>query len=537
MRCVWIATAVAACLVGCDNGPSNPSGPTPVKKADLARSVRIRQGDTTLQTGVAEQLTGEVLDASGTEVTGLSLSWVSNDPHVASVDTTGLVSTLTSGATLVIAAYHEFADTIAITVVSPPPPVTALSVWPDTNVIFTGMTRTLSLSVTRGGTTDDAPAQSWTTSDASVATVENGIVTGVGAGHATVTARFEDQDAPAIDVFVVPAPSPPLRFSTVSAAGNCGLTTDGLLYCWGGPFPGMSGPFDRCRDVSRAGTDYYRCGEIPRLVSDAIHFKALSGSCAVAVDGAVYCWGSNTYAGLGLGFADNTTRGLTRVPTDGEFVELSGDVLTHCALRIDGVVLCWGSNDSGDTGTGSSALGADGSWAVVTEPTPINTTVRFVKLGGGGNCGLATDSTAYCWGKFVGDSAYAGCNNVCNPSPVQVNSEKLVDLGTNGGTRCGIGVSRRAFCWGYHGSSPYRYTEPQEIPNPGFSSVGRILYAVDGSGAAFKIDQYGTLWRFNPQDTGLLRYKQYFGSCGIALDDKVYCGTEYGPNGKLLPGQ
>jgi hypothetical protein len=118
-----------------------------------------------------------------------------------------------------------------------------------------------------------------------------------------------------------------------------------------------------------------------------------------------------------------------------------------------------------------------------------------------------------------------------------VNSEKLVDLGTNGGTRCGIGVSRRAFCWGYHGSSPYRYTEPQEIPNPGFSSVGRILYAVDGSGAAFKIDQYGTLWRFNPQDTGLLRYKQYFGSCGIALDDKVYCGTEYGPNGKLLPGQ
>jgi len=412
-----------------------------------------------------------------------------------------------------------------------PPPVSALSAWPDTNVIFTGMTRTLSLSVVRGTTSTNEPAESWSTSDASVATVENGVITAVGAGHATVTARLENHDSPPIHVFVTPAPSPALRFST--ASGSCGLTTDGLLYCWDFAFPQMPGPFDRCRTFFRGTvTSMYRCSEIPRLVSADLRFKALTGSCAVTVDGAPYCWGGNTNGELGLGFADGATRGLTRVPTDGEFVEVAASFFTRCARRIDGVILCWGSNFRGDAGIGSPEV----SVSSVVQPTPINTTVRFLKLGSGGNCGLGADSTAYCWGSFVGgDSALAGCNTACSLSPVQVKSEKLVDLDTNL-WYCGIGVSGRAYCWGFHGYDPYRYPDPQEIPNPGFRSFERGLYAVDGSGAAFKVDDYAALWRFRPVDTGELRFKRYWGNCGVALDDRLYCGTEF-PTGRLIPGQ
>jgi alpha-tubulin suppressor-like RCC1 family protein len=525
VRYVWIAAALAAGLVGCENGPSNPP------EVDLARSVRILQGDTTLRRGATAQLAGEVLDASGGALPGLRPSWSSNDPHIASVDSTGLVSAVTPGAALVVASYRELSDTVAITVL--PPPVVALGVWPDTNVLFTGMTRTLLLSVVRGSASSDEPAQSWSTSDASVATVENGVVTAVGTGHATVTARLEDQVSPPIHVFVMPAPSPALRFSTGS--GTCGLTTDGVLYCWGSPFPGMAGPFDRCRTIDRFGIHPYRCSEIPRLVSADLRFKALagdvSGGCAVTVDGALYCWGGNRYGGLGLGFKDDVTRGLTRVRTDGEFVEVAGGFFTRCARRIDGVILCWGWNFRGDAGIGSL------SPTEVTEPTPINTSVRFLKVSPGGNCGLAADSTAYCWGSFVGDVAFEGCNTACNPSPVQVKLEKLVDLGTSG-TYCGIGVSGRAYCWGFHGASdPYRYAEPQEIPNPGIRSFERGLYAVDGSGAVFHIDAWGALWRFRFLDTGALRYKRYWGDCGIALDDKLYCGTRYGGDGRLMPGQ
>ena len=426
--------------------------------------------------------------------------------------------------------------TFSATIVTvPPSPVSALSAWPDTNVIFTGMTRTLSLSVVRGTTSTNEPAESWSTSDASVATVENGVVTAVGAGHATVTARIENHDSPPIDVFVTAAPSPALRFSTVS--NSCGLTTDGLLYCWDKPFPGMAGLFDRCRTISRFGTTIYRCSEIPRLVSPDLRFKALAGTvdggCAVTIDGALYCWGGNTQGALGLGFKDDLTRGLTRVPVNGEFVEVTGGG-TRCARRIDGVILCWGSNFRGDAGIGSPEVSYS---SAVVDPTPINTSVQFVKLASGGNCGLATDSTAYCWGSFVGgDSASAGCNTACSLSPVQVKSEKLVDLGSNL-WYCGIGVSGRAYCWGYHGFNPYRYPEPQEIPNAGIRSLEPLLYAVDGSGAAFKIDDYAALWRFRPLDTGTLRYKRYSGDCGIALDDKLYCGTSVGPHGRLIPGQ
>jgi Big-like domain-containing protein len=518
VRYLWIAAALAAGLVGCENGPSNPS------EVDLARSVRIRQGDMALRSGSVAQLAGEVLDASGGALPGLRLSWSSNDPHIASVDTTGVVSAVTPGAALVIARYGELADTVEITVL--PAPVAALGVWPDTNVLFTGMTRTLSLAVVRGFGWSYEPAESWSTSDASVAIVENGVVTAVGVGHATVTARLEDRVSPPIHVFVMSAPSPPLRFSTGS--GTCGLTTDGLLYCWGYPFPGMAGPFDRCPRPSRSGIYGYRCGEIPRLVSADLRFKTLAGDvsagCAVTVDGALYCWGDNAHGGLGLGFKDDVTRGLTRVPVDGEFVEVSGGFSAHCARRIDGVILCWGWNFRGDAGIGLMPL------ADVTEPTPINTSVRFRKLSPGGNCGLAADSTAYCWGSFVGDVAFEGCNTACNPSPVQVKLEKLVDLGTSS-TYCGIGVSGRAYCWGFHGHpDPYRYPEPQEVPNPGIRSFEMGLYALDGSGAAFEINTWGVLWRFHALDTGALRYKRYWGTCGVALDDRVYCG-------KLLPGQ
>jgi hypothetical protein len=430
--------------------------------------------------------------------------------------------------------------TFSATAVPPiPTPVSALSAWPDTNVIFTGMTRTLSLTVMRGATSSNEPAESWSTSDASVATVENGVVTAIGAGHATVTARLEAQVSPPIHVFVTPAPSPALRFST--GRDTCGLTTDGLLYCWDSPFPEMPGPFDRCRTFFRGNVDrLYRCSEIPRLVSSDLRFKALTGNvaggCAVTVDGALYCWGRNAQGELGLGFKDDLSRGLTRVPTNDEFVEVSGGG-TRCARRIDGVILCWGSNDRGDAGIGSPDVSFS---SAVVDPTPINTSVKFVKLASQGNCGLATDSTAYCWGSFVGDSAFAGCNTACSLSPVQVNSEKLVDLGTNH-QYCGIGVSGRAYCWGFHGFNPYRYPEPQEIPNPGFRSLEPGLYAVDGSGAAFKIDDYGALWRFRPLYTGSL-YKRYWGLCGIALDDKLYCSINIGGGYvesqiRLIPGQ
>ena len=284
------------------------------------------------------------------------------------------------------------------------------------------------------------------------------------------------------------------------------------------------------------GTQIWHCSEIPRLVSADLHFKTLSGTasggCAITVDGALYCWGDNTQGEAGLGFTDNLKRGLTRVPTNDKFVEVSGGG-TRCGLRDDGVILCWGSNYRGDAGIGSPDVSYTS--AVVT-PTPINTSARFIKLSRGGNCGLATDSTAYCWGSFVGDIALPGCNTACSLSPVQVQTEKLVDLDTNH-WYCGIGVSGRAYCWGYHLDSPYRYPEPQEIPNPGFRSFEPVLYAVDGSGSAFKVEQYGALWRFLPMDTGELRYKMYSGDCGIALDDKVYCGTEYGAHGYVIRGQ
>jgi len=67
-----------------------------------------------------------------------------------------------------------------------------------------------------------------------------------------------------------------LAFADVQASSNttCGLTTDGKIYCWGGPF------------VST-----------PRLASDRVFASVAVGTeggstrvCAVTPDNDLYCW-------------------------------------------------------------------------------------------------------------------------------------------------------------------------------------------------------------------------------------------------------
>src|SRR5205085_3695260 len=96
---------------------------------------------------------------------------------------------------------------------------------------------------------------------------------------------------------------------------GCGiLAADASLYCWGIPFSGQSGPFDRCERTDKVGpTNYkfvrFRCGEIPRHVLPGKSFSALAGGCALSTDGVIYC---------------PTAQGLTPVETPERFKGFGG---------------------------------------------------------------------------------------------------------------------------------------------------------------------------------------------------------------------
>jgi|JI10StandDraft_1071094.scaffolds.fasta_scaffold155969_3 alpha-tubulin suppressor-like RCC1 family protein len=98
---------------------------------------------------------------------------------------------------------------------------------------------------------------------------------------------------------------------------------------------------------------------IPRLhaqvpLTDVIDVAAGSAhACALKTDGTVVCWGGNEYGQLGNG---TTTDSLVAVPVSGlnSVISIEAGLSHTCALRSDGSVFCWGHNARGQLGDGTT---------------------------------------------------------------------------------------------------------------------------------------------------------------------------------------
>ncbi len=152
-------------------------------------TVTISKDALELTVGDDETLTAEVSpeDATYSEVT-----WSSDKPAVATVDENGKVTAVASGDAVITAIADGKSDTCTVTVTNP---VTSISI-DATAGILEGATKTL--TVTSVPEDPDAYELVWTSSDDAVATVADGVVTGVKAGTADITATVKDTDISAV---------------------------------------------------------------------------------------------------------------------------------------------------------------------------------------------------------------------------------------------------------------------------------------------------------------------------------------------------
>ena len=116
-----------------------------------------------------------------------ALTWDSSKPGVATVDGNGLVTPLKKGTTIIsVRTDNGRSAAVKVKVVSPPKPKKVLLNASGTITLTAGETVQLAAEVQPA----DAPAEvRWSSSRAKVATVSGGLVTAVGEGTATVTAR------------------------------------------------------------------------------------------------------------------------------------------------------------------------------------------------------------------------------------------------------------------------------------------------------------------------------------------------------------
>ena len=151
---------------------------------------------------VSETVTvaARAVDTAGTAVAGRAVTWTTSNAAVATVSTAGLVTGVAAGSAT-LEAKVDGASTSVVVNVSPAPavPVAVVTVSPAPVAIVDGATVQLT-AATKGADGGGLTGRSitWTSSNENVATVSaTGLLTGVGAGSATVTATSEGKSGTA----------------------------------------------------------------------------------------------------------------------------------------------------------------------------------------------------------------------------------------------------------------------------------------------------------------------------------------------------
>ena len=306
---------------------------------------------------------------------------------------------------------------------------------------------------------------------------------------------------------------------TLGERHACGLSDEGVAYCWG------------ANDLGQLGNGSTAASAVPVPVAGGLIFESLEAAggytCGLIAGGATHCWGQNIGAQLGNG---TTTDSPLPTPVSGSlsFAELALGTDHACGLVATGEAYCWGGAllvEGREHGLGFAPSepcegrrsGLD--YLCASTPTPVPTTLRFTAIGVGEwhTCALTEGNDAYCWG-WNPIFCTLGLGDACSstlgtPIPQQVvNGSDIVDLASGVGANCGFLLSGTINCWGFGVTAgSLEFAVPVATPLPG----GIAFTDVDISGEDF-IHSH---------------------ACGVSVAGTAYCwGASGNLNGETLFG-
>lgn len=218
--------------------------------------------------------------------------------------------------------------------------------------------------------------------------------------------------------------------STSGTFRTCGLLSDNT-YCWGNNGYGQLGngtttdsmtPVKVVRQSYPGGIGSHKITDI----ASGAYFN-----CAIIDTGEVYCWGYNNKGQLGNGTTTDSSVPVKVIGIDGKVVTQVGTAnSTACAITTIGDMYCWGADAVGQLGDGGTVGGYATSPILIAGPSiasgggDIGTKpVTSLTRSGAFNihiCAVA-GGQAYCWGK--NDTGQIGDNSTTNRSaPTAVNT-------------------------------------------------------------------------------------------------------------------
>lgn len=202
----------------------------------------------------------------------------------------------------------------------------------------------------------------------------------------------------------------PVSNVTAIAVGGfhtCVLFMDGTVRCFGSALYGQLGNGTSATATScpTSDTTSEPCGRAPVKVDRLARATSVTAgethSCALE-DGKVWCWGNNAHGELGDGtFVQRDTPVLA---LDGATKVVAGINHTCAIVGAAGHVSCWGRNDLGQLGDGSTA-----NRATPSEVAGVSNIVAL-NLGRAATCALRADGVSVCWSyKGMFTNPASGC--------------------------------------------------------------------------------------------------------------------------------
>lgn len=342
----------------------------------------------TLQIGAARALVATLKDAGGNILTGRSVNWSSGAQAVATVDGTGLVTSMAVGGPVTITATSEGKSATAQVIVRGP------------TFLAAGGLHTCAIAVDaeaycwgRGGALGDGgSAQRLTPNRAS------------GGHHFTmIDVSFDDDFA--------------------ETTFSCALTSLGAAWCWGKDVHGQLGN----------GSD--SASTLPVAVEGGHTFTDLSlgggFACGITTANDAWCWGRNDAGQLGL---EDTGPGYMlpfKVHGDRKFTRIAAGLDYTCALQANGEAYCWGRN---------------AAFALVPLPTKISGAPPMVEIGAGlrFGCGRTAGGELWCWGAYPG--SVGGTDPLLAVKIIGGGTWAQISVAQS--TICGRTTGGAAWCWG-----------------------------------------------------------------------------------------
>jgi uncharacterized protein YjdB len=457
-------------------------------------SIEISPSSTSVEVNTTVQLTATLLDANDDVITGRPVNWSSSDPNVATVDSSGVVTGVQEGDVVITARAEGVNATANVSVGAP---VATVDISPDGGAIDVGQTLQLDATIQDAGGNDLSRSVTWTSSAPGVVSVnQTGLATGQSQGTADITAESEGVSdtvsvtvsAPVDSVTVTPDPvnldlndTQQLDVELQDANGNV-LT--GRTVNWSSNAPGIAS-VDNSGLVTAVAEGTTQVTATSEGVSDSVSVTVTASVDDVVVSpGSVRIWsdeqtqlsvdvldangdpltgrsvtwssddsavatvdtnGMVSAVGPGVCNISATSEGVsgTMTLTVVEWGYVDAGQRFTCGVLTDGEAYCWGENDEGEVGSGTTG-------GQFTTPQLVSGNHDFTTLSSGffHNCGVTTGQDIYCWGNNANAALGDGTANSSN-IPVKVSgafSWSQVSAGAN--HTCARTTSNDAYCWG-----------------------------------------------------------------------------------------